>query len=84
MPVSLPFQCGFQENVKVQEIWECVNSKHGSILLKGYGDETHALQPSYVPYLMIDGSSEYQDQGTSNLLATICQMLRPKPSTCLS
>ena len=79
---SFLFQCGTQHDVNVQEIWECVNSERGSILLKGYGDETHVLDPSFVPYLTIDGSTEYQDQGMRNLFATVCQLLDPKPKEC--
>lgn len=76
------FQCGNEHNVNVQEIWTCLNSERGSILLKEYGDETHALEPSFVPYLTIDGSPDYQDQAIRNLFATVCLLLNPKPAEC--
>ncbi|KAJ8736416.1 hypothetical protein PYW08_007072 [Mythimna loreyi] len=74
--------CGTQHDVNVQEIWKCLHSPRGSILLKGHGDATHALDPSFVPYLTIDGSTHYQDQAMSNLFATVCLMLKPMPREC--
>ncbi|KAH9637995.1 hypothetical protein HF086_014856 [Spodoptera exigua] len=80
--ISVFHWCGSQDNVDVQTIWRCVHSDHGSILVKRYGDETHALAPSFVPFLTIDDSIIYQDEALTNLLGTVCQLLKPKPKEC--
>nr|XP_021187336.2 gamma-interferon-inducible lysosomal thiol reductase [Helicoverpa armigera] len=76
--------CGAEHDVHVQDIWRCVHSRRGSYLLKRYGDETHAVAPAFVPYLTIDGTTLYQEQALNNLVATVCQMLTPKPRECLT
>ncbi|XP_075980844.1 uncharacterized protein LOC142979636 [Anticarsia gemmatalis] len=82
--VSVLTTCSFTENVNISEIGMCVNSPRGAIVLKQYGDETHELEPSYVPYIVLDGSSQYQDRAAGNLVDTVCQLLNPKPSVCFN
>ncbi|XP_026732252.1 gamma-interferon-inducible lysosomal thiol reductase-like [Trichoplusia ni] len=80
--VSVFYWCGYIEKVNVRKMKKCLNSKRGPILLKEYGDETTALQLSYVPYVLINGSEDYQDQASSDLIGTVCRMLRPQPAAC--
>lgn len=75
--------CGRTENVHIYDIWQCMNGTRSSDLLKAYGDETHVVKPTYVPYVELDGSSEDQDSILGNLFATVCQKLTPKPPVCL-
>ncbi|XP_045772678.1 uncharacterized protein LOC123872442 [Maniola jurtina] len=39
-----------------------------------FGEETLKMDIKYVPYVMLAGSSDMQDQATVYLMATICQM----------
>ncbi|CAB3239910.1 unnamed protein product [Arctia plantaginis] len=82
--VSVVSWCGYTEKVHIAEIWKCVKGLRGNILLKKYGDATHELSPSYVPYLMINGSTQHQDEASSDLLGTVCRILNPKPKACRS
>ncbi|CAH0592397.1 unnamed protein product [Chrysodeixis includens] len=82
--VSAFYWCGYVENANVIEMKKCITSKYGIDLLKEHGDETHALQLSYVPYVLIDGSGDYQDQASSDLIGTVCRLLHPQPAACFT
>ncbi|XP_049879208.1 gamma-interferon-inducible lysosomal thiol reductase-like isoform X2 [Pectinophora gossypiella] len=74
--------CTYKLNVAIDGIRHCVNNERGSILLKDYGEETHRLRPRYVPFVILDNSTDEQDEATGNLIATICHKLDPKPAAC--
>ncbi|XP_063358054.1 gamma-interferon-inducible lysosomal thiol reductase-like [Cydia amplana] len=73
--------CGHQYNISAYAIWETMNTGRGAMLLKGYGDETHALRPRYVPYVVLDGA--VADSVTTNHLGYFaCRLLNPRLSAC--
>ncbi|XP_063616631.1 uncharacterized protein LOC134789887 [Cydia splendana] len=73
--------CGHQHNISANAIWETMNTGRAAILLKGYGDETHALRPRYVPYVVLDGA--VADSVTTNHLGYFaCRLLNPRLSAC--
>ncbi|XP_047984793.1 uncharacterized protein LOC125225227 [Leguminivora glycinivorella] len=73
--------CGYQYNISANAIWETMNTGRASFLLKGYGDETHALRPRYVPYVVLDGA--VADAVTTNHLGYFaCSLLNPRLSVC--
>ncbi|CAB3239912.1 unnamed protein product [Arctia plantaginis] len=78
-------QCGLAEKVPVltiTNIIKCVNGTSGSLLLKSYGEVTKSNRIFYVPHLVFDQSSVYEDSGRTDLIGTVCGMLYPRPDEC--
>lgn len=80
----LVFQCATKLNVDRDHILSCANSDHGSQLLKKYGDDTHIIDPSFIPTILINGSKGNQGSILKNFLLEVCKQIdMPLPPPCL-
>jgi len=55
-------ECAPRMRIDLQPIYECANSRKGSELLVGYGNETKKIDLSFVPSIGIDGIFDYDEQ----------------------
>lgn len=78
------FQCSSKLSVDRHHILSCANSELGSQLLKKYGDDTHIINPSFIPTILINGSKDNQGGILKNFLLEVCKRIdMPLPPPCL-
>lgn len=82
--VFILLQCSSKFNVDKDQILHCANSEHASELLKKYGDDTHIIEPSFIPTILINGSKDNQGGILKNFLLEVCKRIdMPLPPPCL-
>ncbi|KAJ0182574.1 hypothetical protein K1T71_001943 [Dendrolimus kikuchii] len=74
--------CSYKLHTPVQGIITCMHNGRASLLLKKYGDITHALSPQYVPFVLVDGSTDKQNDASHDMISTVCKLLNPTPLVC--
>lgn len=62
----------------------CASSENGSSLLKKYGDDTHVVNPTFIPTILLNGSKDNQAAILKNFLLEVCKLIdMPLPPPCL-
>lgn len=77
-------RCSKSMNIDSDPISNCANTDHGSELLKKHGDDTHILNPTFIPTVILNGSRSNQPAILKNFLLEICKLIDiPLPPPCL-
>ena len=62
----------------------CARHDLGSSLLKKHGDDTHIVQPTFIPTITLNGSKDNQAAILKNFLLEVCKLIdMPLPPPCL-
>ncbi|KAL1492845.1 hypothetical protein ABEB36_011027 [Hypothenemus hampei] len=87
VPDSAGEECGKELNIDFAPIRKCAVEQQGSLLLKKYGERTHALIPKlrFVPTIELNGSQDFETQAAilKNLFKAVCEVFHTKPSKCV-
>lgn len=82
--VFILLQCSNKFSVDKDQVLSCANSEHASELLKKYGDDTHIIQPTFIPTILINGSKDNQGGILKNFMLEVCKQIdMPLPPPCL-
>ncbi|CAD0194762.1 unnamed protein product [Chrysodeixis includens] len=77
-------RCAKEMKISPDPIKNCANTDHGSALLKKHGDDTHILQPTFIPTITLNGSKGNQAAILKNFLLEVCKLIdMPLPPPCL-
>lgn len=77
-------RCAKLLKIEADPISNCANTPHGSALLKKHGDDTHILQPTFIPTITVNGSRDNQAAILKNFLLEVCKLIDiPLPPPCL-
>ncbi|KAJ0182565.1 hypothetical protein K1T71_001934 [Dendrolimus kikuchii] len=77
-------RCAKQMKIDPDPISNCANSDHGSALLKKHGDDTHIVNPTFIPTILLNSSKENQAAILKNFLLEVCKLIDiPLPPPCL-
>ncbi|CAG9796651.1 unnamed protein product [Diatraea saccharalis] len=77
-------RCAKELKINPQPISDCAADSHGSKLLKKYGDDTHIINPNFIPTITLNGSKDNQAAILKNFLLEVCQLIDiPLPPPCL-
>ncbi|XP_026731370.1 GILT-like protein 1 [Trichoplusia ni] len=77
-------RCAKEMKTSPDPIKNCANTDHGSALLKKHGDDTHILQPTFIPTITLNGSRGNQAAILKNFLLEVCKLIdMPLPPPCL-
>ncbi|CAB3240568.1 unnamed protein product [Arctia plantaginis] len=77
-------RCAKLMKIEADPISNCAKHEHGSALLKKYGDDTHILNPTFIPTIIINGSGGNQPAILKNFLLEVCKLIdMPLPPPCL-
>jgi len=83
---SIAKKCATELGIDIAPISNCWNSKEGKLLLKKYGDMTHALRPevSFIPTITIDKSQRGQPEILKNFFVYMCTyvLAEERPAIC--
>ncbi|GBP39820.1 Gamma-interferon-inducible lysosomal thiol reductase [Eumeta japonica] len=74
--------CGQLMSVQVDSIADCGRGSEGVQLLEKYENETNKYNPYSVPFVLLNNSSDNQDELVENLLGAVCKVFRVKPPGC--
>lgn len=78
------FQCAKDMKIDPEPISLCASSENGSSLLKKYGDDTHVVNPTFIPTILLNGSKDNQAAILKNFLLEVCKLIdMPLPPPCL-
>lgn len=78
-------KCASELHVDYSPINNCSVSNVGSVLLKGYGERTKALEPgvTYIPTVELNGKhTKRQEEVLQNFFSEVCKSLAIKPAEC--
>ncbi|XP_031826469.1 gamma-interferon-inducible lysosomal thiol reductase-like protein [Nomia melanderi] len=83
-PVNIMKICAQKMNIDYNKIFKCFTEEKGKELLAKYGEQTNSLIPtvSFIPTILLDGSSDYQARILKNLLQEVCLHLKFLPEHC--
>ncbi|KAG7310722.1 hypothetical protein JYU34_003529 [Plutella xylostella] len=77
-------RCGKEFKVDISRISSCAASEHGSALLKKHGDDTHIIEPGFIPTIIVNNSKDNQPALLKNFLLEVCKLINiPLPPPCL-
>ncbi|XP_050314057.1 GILT-like protein 1 [Anthonomus grandis grandis] len=81
-------RCGKEQKLDFTPIRKCATEQAGSILLKKYGERTHALNPKarFIPTILMNDSQNYDTQAIilKDLLKAVCKVFHNKPKECVN
>jgi interferon gamma-inducible protein 30 len=79
-------KCASELGIDITPIAKCWGSKEGQLLLKRYGEMTHALRPevSFIPTIAIDKSQRGQPEILKSVFYYLCThiLVEEKPAIC--
>lgn len=88
IPEDAGERCGRKLNIDFAPISKCAIEQKGSILLKKFGERTHALNPKvrFIPTIQLNDSQSFESQAAilKDLLKAVCKVYRDKPDRCNS
>lgn len=77
-------RCGKLMNIEVKPIKSCAVSDRGSLILKNHGEDTHKVNPTFIPTITLNGSHNNQGAILKNFLLEVCKIINiPLPPPCL-
>ncbi|XP_043804076.1 gamma-interferon-inducible lysosomal thiol reductase-like isoform X1 [Apis laboriosa] len=85
IPKRIMETCAKKMNIDYNPIFKCYNEEKGKELLAEYGKLTNVLIPriSFIPTVIINGSSENQARILKNLLQEVCLHFKIIPEGCI-
>lgn len=85
IPKKIMEICAKKMNIDYNPIFKCYNEEKGKELLAEYGKLTNVLIPriSFIPTVIINGSSENQARILKNLLQEVCLHFKIIPEGCI-
>ncbi|KAG6795733.1 gamma-interferon-inducible lysosomal thiol reductase [Apis mellifera caucasica] len=85
IPKKIMETCAKKMNIDYNPIFKCYNEEKGKELLAEYGKLTNVLIPriSFIPTVVINGSSENQARILKNLLQEVCSHFKIIPEGCI-
>jgi len=86
IPHEIGERCAQELGLIYDPISECANGEKGSLLLKGHGIRTHAVNPSisFIPTIELDGLQKVPlVRILKNLQKELCSLFNSKPKQCL-
>lgn len=85
VPVNIMEICAKKMNLDYNPIFKCFIEEKGKELLAKYGELTNALTPqiSFIPTVVLNGSSENQARILKNLLQEVCLHFKIMPEGCI-
>lgn len=83
-PYTVAQECADQMNVNYDNIVNCIESQHASLLMKAHGEKTHSLYPriSFVPTVEVNGKQLSRQQIMKNFLKELCEFFENRPDEC--
>ncbi|KAL0851222.1 hypothetical protein ABMA28_007066 [Loxostege sticticalis] len=77
-------RCAKDLKIDPASISSCASQEQGSALLKKHGDDTHIINPSFIPTITLNGSKDNQPAILKNFLLEVCKLIdMPLPPPCL-
>ncbi|KAL4702947.1 hypothetical protein ACJJTC_008725 [Scirpophaga incertulas] len=74
-------KCGMLLKINAEPIKDCAKSKKGEDLLKYFGDESHKVNYSYVPFILIN-DVEWDQEKEPDFMKSVCAAFRVPPTQC--
>ncbi|XP_013191317.1 gamma-interferon-inducible lysosomal thiol reductase [Amyelois transitella] len=77
-------RCASQFKIDPDPISDCATGERGAALLKKHGDDTHTINPTFIPTITLNGSKDNQAAILKNFLLEVCKLIdMPLPPPCL-